>query len=41
LGGLFNAYQIQGNKEGMKEIGNTILKYWPDKEEIRKAISSL
>jgi tetratricopeptide (TPR) repeat protein len=41
LGGLFNAYQIQGNKEGMKEIGSTILKYWPDKEEIRKAISSL
>jgi len=41
LEGLFNAYQIEGNKEGMKEVGNTILKYWPDKEEIKKAISNL
>ena len=40
LEGIFNAYQIKGNKDGMKEIGNTILKYWPNKEEVRNAISN-
>ena len=38
LDGLFDIYQIRGDKVKMKEIGETILKYWPDKQEIRKSI---
>ncbi|MEK7555436.1 MAG: hypothetical protein AAB516_01290 [Patescibacteria group bacterium] len=39
LYGLFNLYQFKGDKEGMKEIGETILKYWPDDLQILKSVA--
>lgn len=39
LEGLFIDYQIAGNKARAKEVGEIILKYWPEKEEIKKAIT--
>ena len=36
LSGLFDIYRIKGDKGKMKEIGETILKYWPDDENIKK-----
>ncbi|MEK7574295.1 MAG: hypothetical protein AAB514_02055 [Patescibacteria group bacterium] len=40
LEGLFDVYRIKGDKAGMKEIGEIILKYWPEKEAIRQALST-
>lgn len=39
LEGLFDIYRIKGDTGRMKEVGEIILKYWPEKEEIRKIIS--
>ncbi|MFA5084506.1 MAG: hypothetical protein WC475_03990 [Candidatus Paceibacterota bacterium] len=39
--GLFRDYQLKGDKVKMREIGDIILKHWPDSEEIRKAMESL
>ena len=41
LEGLFNDYQMGGAKEKMKEIGEIILKYWPDNEKVKTIIQSL
>ncbi|MDP3052564.1 MAG: hypothetical protein Q8N22_01245 [bacterium] len=41
LEGLFNIYQMAGDKEKTKEIGEIILKYWPDNEKIKTIIQSL
>lgn len=35
---LFDLYQAKGDKEKAKEIGETILRYWPEEEKVRKAI---
>ena len=40
LEGLFSVYQIGGDKVKMKEIGETILKYWPDKETIKQILNT-
>lgn len=40
LFGLFNLYQFKGDEKGMKEIGETILKYWPGDEGIKNIISN-
>ncbi len=39
LYGLFELYKFGGDKEGEKEVGTTILKYWPGDEEVRKSLS--
>lgn len=41
FGGLFKDYQLKGDKAKIKEIGELILRYWPDNEEVRKAMESL
>jgi len=35
---MFDLYQRKGDKENMKKIGEKILKYWPDDENIKKSI---
>ena len=41
LYGLFNLYIQSGQKDKAKEIGQIILNYWPDNDQIRGLISSL
>jgi len=41
LQNLFELYQTKDNKAGLKEIGETILKYWPDYQKIRDAIEKI
>jgi len=37
LNGLFNNYQIAGDKAKAKEIGEIILKYWPGERRYKKS----
>jgi len=39
LEGLLNDYEIGGDTAKAKEVGKTILKYWPDKQDIQKFIN--
>jgi len=41
LEGIFSAYQIVGDKTKIKEIGETILKYWPENESVKGILKSL
>ena len=41
LEGLFDLYRIKGDTAKMKEIGGTILKHWPDKENVKQALETL
>lgn len=38
---LFNLYQLKGDTEKLKQIGEIILKYWPEDEKVRKITSDL
>lgn len=38
LYGMLDLYRLKGNTENMKKIGEEILKYWPDDENVRKTI---
>jgi len=38
LYGMFDFYKLKGDKENMKKIGEEILKYWPEDENIKKSI---
>jgi len=38
---LFNVYQLKGDTEKLKQISETILKYWPEDERIKEIIKSL
>lgn len=35
---LFNLYSLTGQKEKTKEIGETIIKYWPEDEKIKNSL---
>lgn len=41
LEGIFSAYQIGGDKTKIKEIGETILRYWPENESVKGILKSL
>ena len=41
LYGLLDLYRFEGDKEGEKEVGTTILRYWPGDEKVRKIIESI
>ncbi len=41
LYGLFNLYQFKGDEKGLKEVGETILKYWPNSSQIREIVDSI
>lgn len=38
---LFDLYKFRGDKENMKKIGEEILKYWPDDENVANLLSNL
>lgn len=38
---LFDLYRFHGDKQKMQEIGETILKYWPENNGIKEALQSL
>jgi len=38
---LFNLYQLKGDTEKLKQISETILKYWPEDERVKEVINSL
>lgn len=40
LYGLFDAYKDKGDKIKAKEIGNIILKYWPNDEEVKNFVKN-
>jgi len=39
LYGLFDLYKAKGDKEKLKQISETILKYWPEDEKVIEALS--
>ncbi len=41
LYGLMELYQLEGDEVGMREIGNIILKYWPDDKNVKRALENL
>lgn len=38
---LFELYRFKGDGENMKKIGEEILKYWPDDENVREVLKNL
>ncbi|MBI5079270.1 hypothetical protein HZB06_01165 [Candidatus Wolfebacteria bacterium] len=40
LGGLFNLYVAHGYNDKAREIGNVILRYYPNEESVRKFVDS-
>ncbi len=41
LAGLFDDYQLEGNKEKVKEIGETILRYWPNNDKVKETLNKI
>jgi len=41
LYGLFDLYRKKGDQEKLKQISETILKYWPEDERVKEVINSL
>lgn len=41
LYGMFNLYQLSGDMENMKKIGEEILRYWPDDKNVADLLNSL
>jgi len=38
LYGLFDLYKAKGDKEKLKQVAETILKYWPEDEKVKEAL---